>query len=66
VALLVGEVTVADTGMTIRGITDSIAHAHTELKRAREDGGCEQIGFWVRRIDQLLDELLVAAGLIHR
>lgn len=40
-----------------RGITDSITFAHTQLQRARLDGGCEQIQFWARRLDQLLDEL---------
>lgn len=42
---------------TIRGITDSIAFAHEQLKRARQDGGCDQICFWYRRRDQLLEEL---------
>lgn len=45
------------TRMTRTGITDSVTFAHTQLKRARQDGGCEQIVFWTRRIDQLLDEL---------
>lgn len=43
--------------MEPHALTDSITFAHEQLKRAREDGGCEQIVFWARRIDQLLDEL---------
>lgn len=45
------------TRMTRAGLTDSVTFAHNQLKRARQDGGCEQIMFWARRIDQLLDEL---------
>lgn len=43
--------------MSRNEIADSITFAHNELKRARQDGGCEQIMFWTRRIDQLLDKL---------
>jgi hypothetical protein len=45
------------TGMSREGLTDSITYANDQLKRARQDGGCDQIRFWAHRLDQLLDEL---------
>lgn len=45
-----------------RGITESITFANAQLKKARQDGGCDQILFWAQRVDQLLDEFATTQG----
>lgn len=39
-------------------LASRIAHAHDRLKAARQDGCADQIYFWRREVDHLLDELL--------
>lgn len=42
---------------SLRNLHQDIAYANTQVKRARQDGGCEQIVFWCKRLDELLDRL---------
>lgn len=49
-----------------RNLTQDITHAHQQLQRARLDGGCDAIRFWVARRDELLERFGVATMCIGR
>jgi hypothetical protein len=49
-----------DETRSVRNLRDDICYAHDQLRRAREDGGCERITFWLKRRDELLERFSAA------
>jgi len=55
-----------DEPRATRNLRADITHAHDQLQRARLDGGCDAIRFWVARRDELLERFGVATMCIGR